>query len=110
MLKKTLQFKWTQEEQSAFQALKEALIKAPVLALPNFFKQFTVETHACEEGMGAVLMQDGHPIFYLSKAFCNKNKGLSTYEKECMAVLLAVEKWRSYLQHQEFTLKTDIRV
>lgn len=94
-------------EQQAFQTLKDALIKAPVLALPDFNKQFTVETDACDEGMGAVLMQEGHPISYLSKAFCDRNKGLSTYEKECMAVLLAVYKWRSYLQHQEFILKTD---
>jgi hypothetical protein len=66
-----------------------------------------VETDASDLGMGAVLMQDGHPISYLSKSFCDKNKGLSTYEKECMAILLAVEKWRPYLQHQQFILRTD---
>lgn len=52
-------------------------------------------------------MQEGHPISYLSKSFCDKNKGLSAYEKECMAVLMAVDKWRSYLQHQQFILRTD---
>jgi hypothetical protein len=82
-------------------------VQAPVLALPDFTKTFAVETDASDLGMGSVLMQDGHPISYLSKAFCGRNKGLSTYEKECMAILLAVDKWKPYLQHQEFILKTD---
>lgn len=76
------------------------MIQAPVLALPDFAKIFTVETDASDFGMGAVLMQDGHPISYLSKTFCDRNKALSTYEKEWMTVLLAVDKWRPYLQHQ----------
>jgi len=80
-----------------------------VLTVPDFSKQFVIETDASDCGMGAVLMQDNHPISYLSKALCDKNKGLSTYEKECMVVLLAVDKWRSYLQGQEFLIRTDHR-
>lgn len=68
-----------------------------------------METDASDLGMGAVLMQEGHPISFLSKSFSDRNKGLSTYKKECMAVLLAIDKWRCYLQHQEFILKTDHR-
>uniref|UniRef100_A0A0A9SJS9 Uncharacterized protein n=1 Tax=Arundo donax TaxID=35708 RepID=A0A0A9SJS9_ARUDO len=52
-------------------------------------------------------MQDTHPIAFLSKALCKKNQGLSAYEKECLAVILAIDHWRSYLQHVEFILKTD---
>jgi hypothetical protein len=43
---------------------------------------------------GAVLMQDSHPIAYLSKPTSGRNQGLSTYEKECMVILLTVENWR----------------
>jgi hypothetical protein len=64
------------------------------LALPNFNETFEVETDACDYGVGAVLMQKGHPIAFLSKALGPKNRGLSTYEKECLAILMAVEKWR----------------
>lgn len=99
LLKKNNKFMWTSNEQQAFENLKKALVQAPVLALPDFSKPFTVETDASDLGIGAVLMQEGHPISYLSKSFCERNMGLSTYEKECMAVLLAVEKWRCYLQH-----------
>lgn len=96
------------EAEAAFQQLKQALTSAPVLGLPDFSKQFTVETNASDAGIAAVLSQEGHPIAYLSKALGPRSKGLSTYEKECMAILLAVDHWRSYLQHQEFLILTII--
>jgi hypothetical protein len=51
-----------------------------------------VETDACAEGIGAVLMQSGQPIVYLSKALGEKHKNMSIYEKEFLALILAVEK------------------
>jgi len=77
--------------------------------MPDFRKPFIVEPDASDVGMRVVLMQEGHPIFYLSKSFYGRNKGLSTYEKECMVVFLAIEKWTPYLQHQECILRTDHR-
>jgi hypothetical protein len=70
---------------------------------------FMVETDASDKGIGAVLMQQGHPITYLSKALSSKAQTLSTYEKECLAIILVVDKWKSYLQHQPFTIATDQR-
>jgi hypothetical protein len=57
-----------------------------------------VETDACAEGIGAVLMQQGQPIAFLSKALGDKYKNLSIYEKEFLALIMAVERWRPYLQ------------
>lgn len=107
LLKKGVPFVWTSVTAQAFQLLKEALVATPVLAIPDFTKPFTLETDASDVGLGAVLMQEGHPLAYLSKSLCAKNQALSTYEKECMAILLAVEKWRPYLQTVPFTIKTD---
>jgi hypothetical protein len=81
----------------------------PVLVLPDFRLPFEVETDACDHGVGAVLMQCGHPVAYLSKALGEANKKLSIYEKEFLAVMLAVDKWRSYLQRGPFVIKTDHR-
>nr|GEX00175.1 hypothetical protein [Tanacetum cinerariifolium] len=53
------------EAHRSFLLLKEAMIKAPVLGLPNFNKLFIVETDALGVGLGVVLQQDGHPIAYL---------------------------------------------
>ena len=87
--------------------LKQAMSSTPVLALPDFTKPFTVETDACDSGVGAVLGQDGHPIAYLSKALGVNNRKLSVYEKEFLAVMLAVDKWHPYLQRGVFTILTD---
>lgn len=109
MLKKGIVFQWTPQAQEAFELLKNALSNAPVLGIPNFQKPFIIETDASDVGMGVVLMQEGHPISFLSKAFCPRNQALSTYEKECLALVMAVDKWRSYLLGQEFILRTDHR-
>jgi len=82
------------------------MISAPVLAMLNFFKPFTVETDASGVGIGAVLMQEGHPIAYFSKALSPKHQGLSAYDKELMA-MVPVEKWRPYLLGRHFIIKTD---
>lgn len=101
------QFSWSFIAQSAFDTVKITMIKTPVLALPNFQETFTVETYACQDGIGAVLIQHGQPIAYLSKALGEKHKSLSIYEKEFLALKMAIEKWRHYLQRQEFIIHIE---
>ncbi|KAL2251677.1 UNVERIFIED_CONTAM: Retrovirus-related Pol polyprotein from transposon [Sesamum indicum] len=102
-------FEWNAEADNAFNHLKELMVSAPVLAMPDFSQPFVVETDASGKGIGAVLMQGGRPISYLSKALATKNLGLSTYEKEFLALLLAVTKWRHYLLGNHFIIRTDQR-
>lgn len=107
LLRKGVPYQWTADTDAAFQKLKQALVTAPVLALPNFNEPFIVETDASESGIGPVLSQNSHPLAYVSKALGPRTRGLSTYEKECMAILLAVHHWRSYFQLREFIILTD---
>lgn len=107
LLKKNVPFIWTITAQTAFQTLKNALTQAPVWALPNFQQPIVLETDASDVGIGAVLMQGGHPIAYLSQALSPGNRALSTYEKESLAIIMAVDKWRSYLQVSKFSIQTD---
>jgi len=80
-----------------------------VVALPNFHQPFVIETDASGVGIGAVLMQSGHPLAFLSKALGPRSQGLSAYEKEYMAIIMAVDHWRSYLQMAEFHIIIDQR-
>ncbi|KAK1679066.1 hypothetical protein QYE76_039914 [Lolium multiflorum] len=107
LLKKGVLFIWTEVEETAFLALKTAMITAPVLAVPDFKLQFVVDTDACDVGIGAVLSQQGHPVAYVSRALGPRNRGLSVYEKEYLAIILAVQHWRLYLQVGEFVIRTD---
>lgn len=100
-------FEWSEAADLAFQKLKMAMSTTPLLALPDFNKPFTLETDACYTGVGAVLMQEGKPLAYLSKVLAERHLGLSTYEKELMAIIMVVQKWRFYLLGNKFIIKTD---
>ncbi|GKA46857.1 putative mitochondrial protein [Tanacetum coccineum] len=58
-------------------------------------------------GIGVVLQQKGHPIAFLSKTLAPKHQALSTYEKEFLAVIQVLKKWRGYLLDRHFIIKTD---
>ena len=65
-------FKWSSEADEAFQRLKQAMVQALVLALPDFSKLFIVEANALGNGLGVLLMQEGRLIAFYSKAYLNE--------------------------------------
>ncbi|PKA63782.1 putative mitochondrial protein [Apostasia shenzhenica] len=101
------EFIWNEAADKAFSCLKERMSNSPVLALPNFAQEFQVETDASGEGIGAVLTQGGRPLAYFSKGLSEKHKLVATYEKEMLAIVTAVQKWRPYLMGTHFTIRTD---
>jgi hypothetical protein len=107
LLQKQQVFQWSEDAQVAFQELKQDMASTPVLALPKFDLPFTVETDASDVGLRAVLMLQGRPIAFLSKALGEKNKHISIFEKEFLALIMAVDKWRQYLQRGAFVIKID---
>lgn len=78
-----------------------------MLALPDFQKPFVIETDASSVGIGVVLMQEGRPLAYFSKGLGPKHVGLSAYEKEYLSIINVIDKWRKYLQHKHFIIRTD---
>ena len=98
--------------QKSFDMLKRALITAPVLAYLDFSKPFLVATDASSAAVGAVLSQfdeNGreHPIYFASRSLNEAVKNYSLYEREGLAIVFALKKFRHYLLCQKFKLFTD---
>ncbi len=102
---------WGEEQEVAYNMLKECLMKSPVLRLPDMSKDFVLRTDASDVGVGAVLMQDHEgelfPIAYASKKFLGREKNYSVIERECLALVWAILKFSVYLYGRSFILQTD---
>lgn len=102
-------FGWTPKATAAFEALKVAMATTPILRMPNFNLPFVIEADASGNGVGAVLLQQSRPIAYFSKSLGPRGQAKSVYEKELMAVVLEVQKWRHYLLGRRFIIWSDQR-
>lgn len=78
-LLKMNEFKWSNIVEDAFGRLKMIMIESPVLKLPDFMPPFTIEIDACDVGVGAILMQQGHSIAFMSQALHGSHLKMSTY-------------------------------
>ena len=92
LLQKKDAFSWTLEVTQPFQQLKEPMCKTHVLETLAFTKTFIVECDASGNGIGAVLMQEGHPIAFTSHPIKGKNLKNPIYEKEMLAILHALKQ------------------
>ncbi|KAJ9526429.1 hypothetical protein QJQ45_009904 [Haematococcus lacustris] len=98
---------WPDHERLAFHELKSAVANVPMLRLPDHTQPFQVYCDASLQGVGAVLMQDGYPLAYLSKKLSSAKVNYTTGEQEMLALVSACKEWRCYLEGVPFTLFTD---
>ncbi len=104
---------WGEEEDKAFETIRKCLISPPILAYPDFSKEFLLFTDASDYGIGAVLSQVQNEkevvIAYFSKHLSGPELKYSTIEREAYAIVKAVQRFRHYLQDEPFVVISDHR-
>jgi hypothetical protein len=97
LLLKNTPFVWSEECEASFQTLKDKLTTAPVLAVPEARKDYTVYCDASKNGLGCVLMQDRKVIAYGSRQLRPHEVNYPTHDLELAAVVFALKGWRHFL-------------
>ena len=111
ILEKDAKFVWENECQESFEELKSHLTTAPIVRAPNWQLPFEVMCDASDLAIGAVLGQreDGKPhvVYYASKTLNEAQRNYTTIEKELLAVVYALDKFRAYLVGSDIVIFTD---
>jgi hypothetical protein len=115
LLRQDVTWKWEQVHSQACQQLKQALVSAPVLVMPDYNKPFIIQTDASGVGIGAVLCQlhevDGKmvekPTAYVSRGLKKHEKNYSVTHLELLAVVWSLKQFRHYVLGKKFLLQTD---
>ncbi|GFV87655.1 retrovirus-related Pol polyprotein from transposon 297 [Trichonephila clavipes] len=104
---KGAKFNWSTEAQDSFDKIKRALTEAPVLQLPNFTEQFNLFTDDSGVGIGAVLNQNHRPIAFASRTLNKAERNYTVTERECLAVIWALNKFKTYFGSLPVKVITD---
>jgi hypothetical protein len=107
LLGKGAEFKWTAAREASFNELKKKLTTAPVLIMPDTQKSFSVYCDASRQGLGCVLMQEGHVVAYASRQLRKHEENYPTHDLELAAVVHALKIWRHYLIGNRCEIYTD---
>jgi len=108
LLKKSTRiYKWDGACDEVFKTLKGILVKALVLKLPDFNKDFEIHSDASDFAIGKVLMQEGKPVAFESKKLSETERRWSTHEKEMWAVIHCFKTWGHYIGSKDVVVWTD---
>ncbi|GJY02430.1 putative reverse transcriptase domain-containing protein [Tanacetum coccineum] len=107
LTQKNKKYIWGEDQETAFQLLKQKLCEAPILALPEGNDDFVVYCDASHQGLGAVLMQKEKVIAYASRQLKPHEENYTTHDLELGAVVFALKIWRHYLYGTKCTVFTN---
>ena len=111
LLEKDTKFYFDESYQKAFEEIKSRLVEAPIMAKPDWNREFEIMCDASVFAMGAVLVQKDEKVFkaiyYASKTFNETQENYSTTEKEMLAIVFACEKFRPYILGSHVVIHTD---
>ncbi|XP_049511412.1 uncharacterized protein LOC125939922 [Dermacentor silvarum] len=102
---------WNAEREAAFETLKQALASGPIVKAPDLKRGFILRSDASDTCIGAVLMQEHnqvlHPVSYASRQLLPREQNYSAIERECLALVWAIERFHIFLYGTHFIVQTD---
>ncbi|KAL4021165.1 hypothetical protein IC575_019956 [Cucumis melo] len=98
---------WSKACEDSFQKLKQKLVTAPILTIPDGFGSFVIYSNASKKGLGCVLMQQGKVVAYASRQLKSHEQNYPTHDLELAAVVFALKVWRHYLYGEKIKIFTD---
>jgi hypothetical protein len=105
ILKKDCHFHWSEECQQSFDTLKQKMVTAPILVFPDWSKEFHVHVNASSISLGAGYID--HPLAFASRKISTTEINYTTTEREGLAMVYALQKFRHYLLGDHFKMFTD---
>jgi hypothetical protein len=113
LLKQDLFFSWTNDVENAFEGIKKAISSAPVLAKPDFEKEFTIYTNATEEAVSTILIQNDDqgnekPVAYMSQSLFDDEFKYSFIEKHAFTLVKVVEKFHNFILGKHTLVKVPL--
>ncbi len=100
-------YDWDEACDEAFGTLKGILVKAPVLKLPNFDKDFEIHSDTSNFAIGGVIVQEGRPVAFESKKLSETERRWPTHEKEMWAVIHCLKTCGHYIGSKDVMVWTD---
>ena len=107
LLQKDVQFQWTSSQQEAFEEIKQAITKTPVLAFYDPEEPLTLENDSSEYGLGSVIMQKGKPVAFASRTLTPTERRYAQIEKEMLSVVFGLVKFHHYTYGRKVDVVTD---
>ena len=107
LLEKETAWHWDKEQKDSFEKLKELVTNTPVLAFYDKNADLILNVDASSEGLGAVLLQEGKPVAYASRALNNTQKRYAQIEKEALAIVFGCTKFHDLMFARHFVVESD---
>ncbi|KAL0560668.1 hypothetical protein IC582_001078 [Cucumis melo] len=107
LTRKGAPFVWSKACEDSFQTLKQKLVTAPVLTVPDGSGSFVIYSDASKKGLGCVLMQQSKVVAYASRQLKSHEQNYPTHDLELAAVVFALKIWRHYLYGEKIQIFTD---
>ena len=98
---------WLEKQEDAWNAIKSVLIKRPVLQFYDINKDIIVQADSSSTGLGAVLIQDGKPVAYFSRALTRTERNYAQTEKELFSMVYAMRKFEKYILGKKVLIQNN---